>query len=124
MRLWLILAGLNGMMAVGLDAYARHGLDADSYGAEMFDFATRYQIYHALVLIGVAWLADRGAGWLASAAGWCLVGGIVLFSGTLYILGQTGVVLVEGAAPLGGGLLMLGWVLLGAAGLRVRPNPA
>ena len=119
MRLWLVLAGVNGAMAVGLDAYGWHALEADPFGREMFAFATRYQIYHAFALIGVAWLVSIGAGRLAQAAGWCLVAGIVLFSGTLYLFGWTGELFLPGAAPVGGGLLMLGWALIAVAGLRI-----
>ena len=123
MRIWLILAGLNGAMAVGLDAWGWHAMEADPFGREMFGFAVRYQIYHALALVGVAWLADGGSGRLAHAAGICLTGGIVLFSGTLYVLGAFEEVLLEGAAPVGGVLLMLGWLLMAVAGLtRFAPK--
>lgn len=118
MRLWLILAGLNGAMAVGLDAYGWHALEADPFGREMFNFAVRYQVWHALAMVGAAWAVGQNLGPAATLAGWLFLVGIVLFSGTLYVLGLTGMVLVPGLAPIGGIFLIAGWLALAWAGFR------
>lgn len=115
-RFWLILAGLNGAMAVAMGAYSWHSLGSDANAREMMSFAVTYQMWHALALLGIATLAGRGAGWLVQAAGGLFMGGIVLFSGTLYALGLTGLVPVVYAAPIGGGMMILAWLLLAVAG--------
>ncbi len=119
MRLWLILAGLNGAMGVMLDAYGWHELEADPFGREMFAFAARYQVWHALALVGVAFLAVRAAsGRAAAVAGWCFQAGIILFCGALYTFGVLGSLPVVGAAPLGGLLLAAGWLAIAWAGYQ------
>jgi uncharacterized membrane protein YgdD (TMEM256/DUF423 family) len=89
-----------------------------------------YQMWHALALLGVAWLAERAesAGripWFARLAGAAFVVGIALFSGTLYVFGVSGAVWLSGAAPVGGTLLMAGWILLALSPIdgRTRANP-
>ncbi|MEO5336210.1 MAG: DUF423 domain-containing protein [Magnetospirillum sp. WYHS-4] len=115
-RLWLVLAGLNGACAVAMGAYSWHALGTDANAREMMSFAVTYQMWHALALLGIAALAGRGAGVLVQVAGAMFLGGIVLFSGTLYVLGLTGRVLLPYAAPIGGGLMILAWLFLSLAG--------
>ena len=114
MALWLGLAGLNGLIAVAAGAYGHHALAGlDPYFRDSFATGVDYQMWHALALLGVAWLADRRPGGYAAAAAGALFSlGIVLFSGSLYHLGLTQVTLVVGAAPAGGMLLMAGWAAL------------
>lgn len=122
-RGWIVFAALNGAMAVGAGAYASHGLAADPRAQELFRLAGQYQMWHALALIGVAVLTGQVAGFARLAlrlAGWLFVGGILLFSGTLYALAITGPLPVAMTAPLGGWSFMLGWVALGAAALGHR----
>ncbi len=112
MALWLFLGTLNGLVAVAAGAYGWHSLGGDEGARKMFEIAVQYQMVHALALVAVAWLATRFDGrWRlpvhVAGAGFTL--GIVLFSGTLYAFGLTGTVPVEGAAPFGGFLLMVGW---------------
>jgi uncharacterized membrane protein YgdD (TMEM256/DUF423 family) len=115
-RFWLVLAGLNGAMAVAMGAYGWHSLGSDPNAREMMSFAVTYQMWHALALLGIAALAGRGAGWPVQAAGVLFMGGIVLFSGTLYVLGLSGQVPLAGAAPVGGGMMILAWLLLAVSG--------
>lgn len=115
MALWLFLGALNGLVAVAAGAYGWHALGGDEGARKMFELGVQYQMGHALALLGVAWLATRFEGRRKipvhlAGAGFTL--GIVLFSGTLYAFGLTGLVPVEGAAPLGGMLLMIGWAAL------------
>ena len=124
MRLWLFVAGLNGLLAVMAGAYGGHRLEAaDSGLRDIFMMAVQYHMWHALALLAVAWLASREEGKGAVAprvAGGAFTLGIVLFPGSLYALGLGGSVLVPGAAPVGGGLLMIGWAALMVAALK-RP---
>jgi uncharacterized membrane protein YgdD (TMEM256/DUF423 family) len=118
-RLWLGLAALFGLLSVIAGAYGRHGT-LEPAGREMFAIAVQYQLAHALALLAVAWLASRGtSGWRSAVnlSGAAFALGIVLFSGTLYWFGITGLVPVEGAAPAGGYLFMVGWLALAWHGL-------
>jgi len=116
MRLWLFLGALNGFLAVVAGAYGWHGLEVTDTGfRDIFLTGVQYQMWHALALLAVAWLASRPAAPGATAvhvAGWAFTIGIVLFSGSLYALGLTGSVLVHGAAPAGGVSLFVGWAAL------------
>lgn len=112
MALWLFLGALNGLVAVAAGAYGWHSLGGDEVARKMFEIAAQYQMVHALALLAVAWLATRFEGWWRipihlAGAGFAL--GIILFSGTLYAFGVTGLIPVEGAAPMGGFLMMIGW---------------
>lgn len=107
-----VLAGLFGLSSVALGAYGRHAI-ADPYIAELYEIGTHYQITHALALLAVAVLMHLlPAGRRLTAAGLCFAVGIVLFCGTLYL---APVAMITGAAPAGGWLMMLGWVLLALA---------
>src|SRR3974390_1709714 len=90
---WLLLAAINGFLAVAAGAFAAHGLQGrlDVHALSLFETAARYHMYHALAM-GLAALAGRGAAHSAAtlAAAFFLVG-IVLFSGSLYALALTGV---------------------------------
>jgi uncharacterized membrane protein YgdD (TMEM256/DUF423 family) len=110
---WLFLGALNGLLAVAAGAYGRHG-PFDDYGREMVAIAAQYQMAHALALIAVAWLASRSdlRHWLTAVAGVAFAIGSVLFSGTLYWLAFAQALPAAGIAPVGGGLLMLGWLAL------------
>ena len=120
MRLWLFLAAVNGLMAVIAGAFGWHWLDAASGTREIFAVGVDYQMWHALALLAVAWLASRTQARdpAVTVAGWSFTAGIVLFSGTLYAFGFLEYIPLEGAAPAGGGLLMLGWAALIWAAVR------
>jgi uncharacterized membrane protein YgdD (TMEM256/DUF423 family) len=116
-RLFVVLAAVAGLTAVALGAFAAHGLKgklpADLF--DVFEVGARYHMYHALALLGVAWAATRWPGGAVSAAGWLFVAGIVLFSGSLYVLAVTGVRVLGAITPFGGVCFIVGWVLLGWA---------
>lgn len=121
-RLWLFLGALNGLVSVAAGAYGRHGA-LDAAAREMFGIAAQYQMAHALALMAAAWLASRHQGGLLTApnaSGVAFTLGIVLFSGSLYWFGLTGLVPLEGSAPTGGFLLMFGWLTLMWTALRDR----
>ena len=123
MRLWLFLAALNGFGAVAAGAYGYHWLEvSDSGFRDVFMMGVDYQMWHALALLAVAWLAERGDGPTLAVviAGWSFLIGILLFCGSLYALGLTGESLLPGAAPLGGSAFLLGWSALGWAAFGRR----
>src|ERR1700744_123075 len=91
-RIWLVIAALNGALAVAFGAFAAHGLSQqlNAHALGIFETGARYHMYHALAM-GLAALAMQGkaartATWSASL----FLTGIVLFSGSLYALAVTG----------------------------------
>ncbi len=123
MQIWMLLAGLSGAIGVAAGAYGWHAVGGDEGARQMFDIGSTYQLVHALALLAVAWLAAQRSGAAAipvHVAGACFVLGTVLFSGTLYAFVALGFIPFEGAAPLGGVLLILGWLSLAAAAVMPR----
>lgn len=122
-RFWIILGGVNAFLAVAGGAFAAHGLRGrlEPRMLEVFETAARYEMYHALALLAVAWLAARSASPVVTAAGTCFLAGIILFSGSLYLLsavgglGRLGII-----TPVGGMLFLAGWILLIIAGARMQ----
>jgi len=109
--------------AVALGAFGAHGLRG-TIPPEMlavYETGVRYQMYHALALIGtgIAGLALPGPERsLLSGASWAFGCGTLLFSGSLYALALTGDRVLGAVAPAGGLAFLAGWALLGAAFLR------
>ena len=87
----------------------------------VFETAVRYQMYHALALLAVAWAAQRWPGGLTQWAGWLLVAGILIFSGSLYVLVLTGPRWMGAITPIGGVALIAGWACLLLAAVRSAP---
>jgi uncharacterized membrane protein YgdD (TMEM256/DUF423 family) len=120
MRLWLFIAAINGALAVLAGAFAAHGLKAmlDDQALSVFETGARYQMYHALAM-GLAALAGRGpARGAASLAAALFLGGIILFSGSLYLLALTNIPALGFVTPLGGLAFLAGWGALAVAALR------
>lgn len=86
----------------------------------VFQTGVQYQLIHALALLGVALLALQRPGRLLSAAGGLFVAGILLFSGSLYLLTLTGVGKLGMITPIGGTAFLAGWLCLALAGWRIR----
>ena len=121
-----VLGAVLGGLAVAFGAFATHRLRQVLQPGELlvFETAARYQMYHALALIGAAWVADRTGSARAAWAGRCFVAGILLFSGSLYVLALGGVRWMGMVAPVGGVALIAGWTLLAlSARSRRRPTP-
>ena len=121
MNSWLFLAAINGFIAVAAGAFATHGLQArlDAHALEVFETGARYQMYHALA-IAVAAFAVRGAAMPAQIAAAFFLGGIVLFSGSLYILALTGWRPAAFVTPVGGLAFLTGWACLAWAALKFK----
>jgi uncharacterized membrane protein YgdD (TMEM256/DUF423 family) len=113
-RLFAGLASVLALLAVALGAFGAHGLRARVTPAdlEIFETAARYHMYHAIALFAVAWVAFRWPGGATHTAGWLFVGGILVFSGSLYLLVLTGQRWLGAVTPIGGLLLLAGWGLL------------
>ena len=113
-RTFLLAGALAGLVGVGFGAFGAHGLRG-RLSAEMlgvFETGVRYQMYHALALMALAALSDRLNGRLIEAAGWLFIAGIVVFSGSLYVLAVTGVTVLGAITPIGGVAFLAGWACL------------
>jgi len=128
---WLVAAAANGLMAIAMGAFATHGLrsvlDADALG--WIDTGSRYQMWHALVLLGVALLLVRIQPGrhrrILEVVAWAFLAGIVLFAGSLYLLALTHLQAFAWIAPFGGVALMAGWlglILLGVLRWRATDD--
>jgi uncharacterized membrane protein YgdD (TMEM256/DUF423 family) len=119
MRNFLLIGALAGVLGVTLGAFGAHGLRGrlSPDMLAIFETGVRYHMYHALALVLVAVLMTRLDGWLIHAAGWSFAIGIVLFSGSLYLLAITGQRLLGAITPLGGIAFILGWAFLAIAAL-------
>ncbi|MBX3505969.1 MAG: DUF423 domain-containing protein [Parvibaculum sp.] len=122
MKFWLVAGAISGFLSVALGAFAAHGLQARVGPAEIavFETGARYQMYHALALLAVAWVAAQGGGLSASVAGWAFIIGTILFSGTLYYLGLTGSRALVMITPVGGLAFLAGWIALAVAAVSLR----
>ena len=113
-RVFFVLGAISSGLAVGLGAFAAHGLrsrvTAEALAA--FETGARYHMYHALALLAVAWAVTRWPGPWVTSAGWLFVAGTVLFSGSLYLLALTGVRALGAITPFGGLAFILGWLAL------------
>src|SRR5262245_48399716 len=78
----------------------------------VFETGVRYQMYHAAAVLIVSVMAARDTGRLIPAAGWLFTAGIVLFSGSLYLLAFTGVTVLGAITPIGGVAFLAGWACL------------
>jgi uncharacterized membrane protein YgdD (TMEM256/DUF423 family) len=119
-RLFVVLGAASAFVSVAAGAFGAHGLKAKLTPdlLAVFETAARYQMYHALGLVAVAWVASRWPGGAAAAAGWLFVAGTVLFSGSLYALALTGVRGLGAVTPFGGLAFLAGWALLAWTALR------
>ena len=116
-RTFLLIGALAGFLAVALGAFGAHAL-RERLSSEMlavFETGVRYQMYHALALLLVSAMMARMGGWLVVASGWLFTAGIVLFSGSLYLLALTGVTILGAITPIGGLAFLAGWACLAIA---------
>jgi uncharacterized membrane protein YgdD (TMEM256/DUF423 family) len=119
-RVFLALGALSALVAVAAGAFGAHALRnrlaPDTLS--VFEISARYQMYHALALLAVAWVVSRWPSGAAVTAGWLFVAGTVIFSGSLYLLSLTGQRWLGVITPLGGLAFILGWAALAWAALR------
>ena len=121
-RVFFGLGSVSAGLAVALGAFAAHGLRSriSPEALQTFETGARYQMYHALALLAVAWVATRWPGAAVSTAGWLFVAGTLLFSGSLYLLAVTGVRVLGAITPFGGLAFILGWLALAWAAWAAR----
>jgi len=120
-RIFFALAAILGGLAVALGAFGAHALEGrvEARLLEVFETGVRYQFYHALALIAVVVAISH---WpnsnLPIIAGWLFVAGIVIFSGSLYLMTFTGIRWLGAITPIGGVAFIAGWLCLVFTALR------
>jgi uncharacterized membrane protein YgdD (TMEM256/DUF423 family) len=121
-RVFLVLGALAAGIAVALGAFGAHALRARLTPEMLATFETgvRYHLYHALALFAVAMVVGRwpSSAPAATAAGWLFIAGILMFSGSLYLLALTGVRGLGAITPIGGLAFLAGWGCLALAAAR------
>lgn len=110
-RVFALSGAALAFAAVAAGAFGAHAL-RERLAADLlavFETGVRYHMYHALALFAVAWAAGRWPAPQLTWAGWLFIGGIVVFSGSLYLLALTGHRWLGAITPLGGVALLAGW---------------
>lgn len=113
-RLFFGLGSASGFVAVALGAFAAHALKSRLAPdlLAVFEVGVRYQMYHALTLLAVAWASTQWPSPVLTAGGWLFVAGSVIFSGSLYALALSGERWLGAITPIGGVALLAGWACL------------
>ena len=113
-RTFFVIASLFGLSAVSLGAFGAHALKSmiSPEFLSVFETGVRYQMYHTFAIFVVAWYLQSKPVRKLELGGWFFVAGVVLFSGSLYLLAMTGVRSLALVTPVGGLLLFAGWAML------------
>ena len=111
MKLFLISGSLFGLLSVALGAFGAHGLKnmLDDYGQEIWQKAFLYQMFHAIALLLTGVMQHLFKGINFTVSGYAFIIGIILFSGSLYILALTQIKILGAVTPLGGLAFLFGW---------------
>ncbi|WP_033069539.1 DUF423 domain-containing protein [Thalassospira australica] len=121
MRISVVMAGLNGAMAVGLGAFAAHGMSGSEmdYARGLVEKGAHYQLVHAVALGVIAALVHHVPDEkILRIAAYAMLAGIFFFCGSLYAIAFGGASVLGAVAPVGGFAFIGGWLLLAAAGFR------
>ena len=115
-----VTGSVFGFLSVLLGAFGAHALRArlEPRMLEVFETGARYQMYHAVALLLVAWAASRWPGAVTTASGWLMVAGTVFFSGSLYAMALTDIRVLGAITPIGGVCFIAGWLCLAIAAMR------
>jgi uncharacterized membrane protein YgdD (TMEM256/DUF423 family) len=113
-KAFILSATIFGALGVAAGAFGSHGLEdrLDARALDIWQTAVQYEMYHALALLGTAWVADQVSSTAVTVAGICFIVGTLIFSGTLYVLALTGIRWLGAITPIGGVSLIAGWIAL------------
>jgi uncharacterized membrane protein YgdD (TMEM256/DUF423 family) len=121
MKLFIIIGAINAFLAVALGAFGAHGL-ADKLEPkylEIWKTGVTYQMFHATGLFVISLLLGKvGSSSLFSWSGWLMLAGIILFSGSLYILSVTQMSKLGAITPIGGVCFLAAWILVIVGALK------
>src|SRR4030042_6015971 len=111
-KFWLISAGIFGFLSVALRAFGAHSLKniLDDYGKSIYEKAVLYQMFHTTALFAVGMIQHFDKERSFSMAGWGFFIGIILFSGSLYLLAATGIKWLGAIKAIRRGALLFCWV--------------
>lgn len=118
---YMAIGAIGTALGVAIGAFGAHGLDGriTEHYIEVYETGVRYHMYHAIGLMIVALLADRiGSSKLLRTGANLLIAGVVLFSGSLYVLALSGIGVLGAITPLGGVAFIAGWICIAVAALR------
>tara|TARA_R110001592_G_scaffold363043_1_gene679658 strand:+ start:144990 stop:145367 length:378 start_codon:yes stop_codon:yes gene_type:complete len=121
-KMFITLASLSGMLAVAFGAFGAHALKnrLDDYAMGVFQTAVQYHFYHSLALLAVGVIAlSHPQVALLRSSGWLFAVGIVVFSGSLYLLSFSGLRWLGAVTPIGGLAFIAGWACLAAASWKL-----
>ncbi len=111
----LLMGAVLGMLSVIIGAFGAHGLKdilVENGRLDVFETAVKYQMYHAFALLFTSLLAEKIKGRWATRAIFCFVTGVIIFSGSLYVLSISNIGIFGAITPIGGLFLIVGWVYL------------
>lgn len=113
-KLLLALGCLMGFISVAAGAFGAHALKQrlTQDMLSVFEIGARYQMYHAFAICLAVWLSTQIPGQLPQLGGWLFFSGILIFSGSLYLLALTGFRFLGAFTPIGGLLFLIGWLCL------------
>ena len=111
-KVWFVSATIFGFLSVALGAFGAHSLKnfLDGYGKAIYKKAVIYQMFHAMALLAVGLLQHLAKDTFFSLAGWGFFVGILLFSGSFYLLAITGIKWLGAIIPMGGIAFLFGWI--------------
>jgi uncharacterized membrane protein YgdD (TMEM256/DUF423 family) len=124
-RFFIIAGTLSGASGVVLGAFGAHGLASRLSPSDLstWETAVLYQVLHALLLVQVGVMNRNQPSRALQFAGFSLLSGIVLFSGSLYVLALGGPRLLGPVTPIGGVAFILGWLAIAVSALRPEDPP-
>ncbi|MBM7648306.1 uncharacterized membrane protein YgdD (TMEM256/DUF423 family) [Bacillus ectoiniformans] len=115
MKVFIIIGAINAFLSVALGAFGAHGLEGkvEPRYLDIWKTGVQYQMFHAtgLILVGIL-IGQISPSSLLNWSGWAMLIGIILFSGSLYVLTLTKISVLGAITPLGGVAFLAGWVLL------------
>ncbi len=117
-KLFLIIGSIAMSLAVGLGAFGAHGLKEmlTDEMLDIFETGVKYHFYHAIGLLVIGLVAQvMPNSSLLQWSGWLMVAGIIIFSGSLYILSISGIRWMGAITPIGGLCFIVAWILLALA---------
>ena len=111
---FLMWGAISGCLVVILGAFGAHGLKdvLDDYGHSIYNKAVLYHMFHTMAIMVLGLISQIQPEIQFSLSGWAFLFGIIIFSGSLYVLAITGIKSLGMITPIGGLLFIIGWILL------------
>jgi len=121
-KFWLVSTAIFGFLSVALGAFGAHSLKntIGDYGKSIYEKAVLYQMFHTMALFAVGVMQHLNKKTSFSVAGWGFFAGIILFSGSLYLLATTGMKWLGAITPIGGVAFLFGWFWLVVSIIKAR----